>query len=37
MELQRKDPTAHLQVHGSKCKVHIDAEIASAAEAPGVL
>ncbi|XP_058171197.1 CLK4-associating serine/arginine rich protein [Anopheles ziemanni] len=33
----KADPTQFLQVHGRKCKVHLDASVATAAENPAIM
>lgn len=33
----KADPTQFLQVHGRKCKVHLDASVAAAAENPAIM
>ncbi len=35
--LQKLDPNQFLQVHGRRCKIHLDPAIAAAAEAPATM
>lgn len=34
---QKADPTQFLQVHGRKCKIHLEASVAAAAENPAIM
>lgn len=35
--LQKADPTQFMQIHGRKCKIHLDPAIAAAGESPAVM
>jgi splicing factor, arginine/serine-rich 16 len=37
LTFQKADPTQFLQIHGRKCKIHIDLNIAMAAENPKIM
>lgn len=34
---QKADPTQFMQIHGRKCKIHLDPAIAAAGESPAVM
>lgn len=35
--LQKADPTQFMQIHGRKCKIHLDPAVAAAGESPAVM
>ena len=34
---QKRDPVEFMQLHGQKCKIHMDAAIAKSADAPSTM
>lgn len=34
---QKADPTQFMQIHGRKCKIHLDPAVAAAGESPAVM
>lgn len=37
VSFQKADPTQFMQIHGRKCKIHLDPVIAAAGESPAVM
>lgn len=34
---QKADPTQFMQIHGRRCKIHLDPAIAAAGESPAIM